>query len=103
MRLSPYIPEYIDVKALNGLGINKVCVEFLRVNSWIRKWFPIDYAPYTVKHGGYNHLPLERKRKYIERLEFPQLTVCEDEDEAYEYWRENINYNKEDCCNLRRG
>ena len=30
------------------------------------------------------------------------MTVCEDESEAYEYWKENFNHNPEDCCNLRR-
>ena len=32
---------------------------------------------------------------------FKELTVCEDVDEHYEYWKNNINPNKEDCCNLR--
>lgn len=27
-------------------------------------------------------------------------TVCEDVTEHYEYWKENYNYNKKDCCNL---
>lgn len=30
------------------------------------------------------------------------MTVCEDETEAYEYWKEHFNFNKEDCCNLRK-
>lgn len=103
LRLSPYIPEYVDTAALNALGINKVCVEFLRVNSWIKKWFDIDYSEYTVKQGGYEHLPLEKKIEYLSRITgFKELTVCEDEDRAYRYWKENVNYNPEDCCNLRR-
>lgn len=92
----------MDTERLNGLGINKICVEFLRVNSWIRKWFDIDYRPYTVKQGGYDHMPLERKREYIEKLRFPEITVCEDEDRAYAFWKEHINHNPDDCCNLRR-
>lgn len=102
LRLSPYIPEYIDTEELNNLGINRICVEFLRVNSWVRKWFDLDYSRYTVKQGGYNHLPLEEKKKLIKRLKgFKEMTVCEDENEAYEYWKENFNHNKDDCCNLR--
>lgn len=104
LRLSPYIPQYVDTEALNGLGIKKVCVEFLRVNTWIQKWFDLDYSEYTVKQGGYRHLPLERKKEYLSRLTgFEELTVCEDEDRAYAYWKEHVNHNRDDCCNLRRG
>ena len=103
LRLSPFIPKYVDIDKLNSLGINKILIEFLRVNTWIRKWFDIDYSEYTVKQGGYNHLPLEKKLEYINKIKgFKQMSVCEDEDEAYEYWQNNFNYNKNDCCNLRR-
>lgn len=37
LRLSPYIPEYIDLKILNNIKCDKILVEFLRVNSWIKK------------------------------------------------------------------
>lgn len=103
MRLSPYVPEFVDLRALNGLNIDKVCVEFLRVNSWIKKWFDIDYSEYTLHQGGYDHLPLKRKRELIEKITgFKEMTVCEDEDEAYQFWRDHFNHNPEDCCNLRR-
>lgn len=101
LRLSPYIPEFVDTEALNALGIDKICVEFLRVNSWIEKWFDIDYSDYTVKQGGYRHLPLEKKIEYLSRIHFKEITVCEDETRAYEYWRAHVNHNKGDCCNLR--
>lgn len=102
VRLSPYVPGYLDTEALRGLGIKKACVEFLRVNPWICKWFDTDFTEYTVKQGGYRHLPLERKIEYLERVKgFEELTVCEDEDRAYEYWKEHVNHNREDCCNLR--
>ena len=102
LRLSPFIPQYVDCAALNNLGIDKICVEFLRVNTWIKKWFDINYSEYTVKQGGYQHLPLEKKLQYISKLNgFKEMTVCEDEDRAYEYWRDNFNHNKNDCCNLR--
>lgn len=103
MRLSPFIPEYMDIEKLNGLGIDKVCVEFLRVNTWIQRWFNIDYSDYTLKQGGYKHLPLTKKIEYIKQLTgFKELTVCEDEDAAYEYWTSHVNHNPEDCCNLRK-
>lgn len=103
LRLSPFIPQYVDVDKLNSLGIDKILVEFLRVNSWIQKWFDIDYSEYTVKQGGYSHLPLEKKKEYLSMITgFKEVSVCEDEDEAYKYWKENFNHNKNDCCNLRR-
>ena len=33
---------------------------------------------------------------------FKEKTVCEDETEAYNYWKNNFNVNKNDCCNLRK-
>ncbi len=101
IRLSPLIPEFMDFDKLNSLGINKAIVEFLRVNHWIKKWFDIDYSKHTLKEGGYNHLPLEEKLRIIEKIKIPTISVCEDYTEHYEYWRDNFNPNKEDCCNLR--
>ena len=103
LRLSPFIPQFVDVDKLNSLGINKILVEFLRVNTWIKKWFDIDYSEYTLKQGNYSHLPLAKKLEYISRIKgFKEISVCEDEDEAYEYWKNNFNHNENDCCNLRR-
>lgn len=102
LRLSPYIPEYVDLNILNNVKCDKILVEFLRVNTWIRKWFDIDYSEYTVKQSSYSHLPLEKKKEYISKITgFKEMTVCEDESEAYEYWKENFNHNPDDCCNLR--
>lgn len=101
LRLSPYIPKYIDTEKLKTFGIEKCLVEFLRANTWIKKWFDVDYSQYTVSQGGYNHLPLEVKKRLLERVSgFKQVSVCE--DEAYNYWRYNFNPSKDDCCNLRR-
>lgn len=103
LRLSPFIPQYIEFDKLNNLGIDKICIEFLRVNSWIQKWFKIDYRDYTVKEGGYKHMPLKKKLYYISKITgFKEMTVCEDESVAYEYWKNNFNHNPDDCCNLRR-
>ena len=103
LRLSPLIPQYVDFERLNGLGVDKICVEFLRVNSWIKKWFDIDYSPYTISQGGYWHMPLKRKIEYINKITgFKEVTVCEDEDKAYNYWQKYVNHNPDDCCNLRR-
>ena len=102
LRLSPYMKEFIDFDILNNIQCDKILVEFLRVNTWIKKWFDVDYSRYTIKHGGYQHLPLEEKIKDIKLITgFKEVTVCEDETEAYEYWKNNFNPNKDDCCNLR--
>ena len=101
IRLSPIIEEYIDFDKLNNLGINKAIVEFLRVNHWIKKWFDIDYSKFTIKQSGYQHLPLEEKQRILDKIKIPSISVCEDVDSHYEYWKDNYNPNKDDCCNLR--
>lgn len=104
IRISPYIPEFIATDQLNGLGIKKCLVEFLRVNTWVKRWFDIDFTPYTHVEGGYNHLPLTKKVELIQNFTgFDELTVCEDSTTAFEYWKNNINHNPNDCCNLRKG
>lgn len=103
VRLSPYIKEYIDLDVLNNIKCDKILVEFLRVNTWIKKWFDIDYSEYTLKQSGYQHLELSKKIEIIKNITgFKEMTVCEDETIAYEYWKNNFNFNKEDCCNLRK-
>lgn len=103
LRLSPFIPQYVDFDKLNALGIDKICIEFLRVNPFIKKQFNnIDYFEYAIKQSGYYHMSLRLKKKYISNITgFKEMTVCEDETEAYEYWHEFFNHNKDDCCNLR--
>lgn len=96
------IEEYIDFNKLNNLGINKAIVEFLRINHWIKKWFKVDYSKHIIKENGYEHLSLEEKKRIINKIKIPIISVCEDESEAYEYWKNNFNPNKDDCCNLRR-
>lgn len=102
VRVSPYIPELIDLKCLNGLQVGKCLVEFLRVNHWIEKWMGDPFPEHTVKSGGYRHLPLKRKLKLLEGFEFDQMTVCEDVPSHYEHFKEHFNANPDDCCNLRK-
>lgn len=103
LRLSPFIFELIDFNVLNSIKCDKILVEFLRVNTFIKGWFKqIDFSKYTLKHSNYLHLPLEEKIKQLQKIKgFKEVTVCEDVDEHYEYWKDNVNPNKEDCCNLR--
>ena len=102
LRVSPYIPELIDLERLNASKVDKCLVEFLRVNHWVEKWTGRKWPEHTVKSGGYRHLPLGKKRELLGGFEFEQMTVCEDVPEHYEWFKENFNYNTEDCCNLRR-
>jgi DNA repair photolyase len=76
IRISPLIIGKIDLNELNGYGINKAVVEFLRVNTWVKRWMPnLDFSQYTLKSGGYWHLPLETKIKALDQLKIP-YTVC---------------------------
>lgn len=102
IRLSPIIEEYMDFDKLNGLGINKAVVEFLRVNGFIKQWFNIDYKPYKLKQGGYRFLRLADKKRLVEKIHIPEITVCEDYLPHYKYWEVNVNPNRDDCCNLRK-
>ncbi len=102
IRLSPIIEEYIDFDILNGLDIKKAIVEFLRVNHWIKKWFVLDYSKYTLSQSSYKHLPLLEKKRILNKIKIPSVSVCEDYTEHYEYWKEHFNPIKNDCCNLRR-
>lgn len=102
LRLSPYIPNYVDIDTINNVKCDKILVEFLRVNNWIKKWFDIDFSDYTLKSHGYQHLPLEKKQEYLNLIKFKQISVCEDVPDHHKYWGNNINFNPNDCCNLKR-
>lgn len=104
IRLSPYIPEFIDIDILNIIKCDKVLVEFLRVNHWIREWLgdKCDLSMYTRKFHGYSHLPFEKKKELIEAMgDKHTITVCDFEPEYIEYWKREFNPNPRDCCNLR--
>lgn len=102
IRLSPYIPPYIETSKINDIKCDKIIVEFLRVNHRIQKWFNIDYSDYTHSEWWYLHLPLEKKIQLISKIKKPQISVCEDVKSHYKYRKENFNFNPEDCCNLRK-
>lgn len=105
IRLSPYIPEYIDIDVLNKIKCDKMLVEFLRVNHWTRQWLGtgVDLSKYTRNFHGYSHLPFKEKKRLVEQLgEVHTVTVCDFEPEYLDYWKKDFNPNKDDCCNLRR-
>lgn len=105
LRVSPFLPELVKIDALRASGVSKCLVEFLRVNGFISKWLEAEgYATshYTQKSGGYRHLPLWQKQKLIKGFDGFELSVCEDVPAHYEYWKEHVNANPDDCCNLRK-
>ena len=101
VRLSPLIPQYVDFDVINSINCDKILVEFLRNDSFIKKCFPIDWSDWTISEGGYGHLPLEIKKQYLSKITtYSQISVCEDCSEHYDYWRDHYNPNSDDCCNL---
>lgn len=108
VRLSPYIPEFVNVDRINAIRCDKILVEFLRVNAWIKKWLTnldagVNLDNYCQFSAGYSHLPLEMKVELLSRITgFKEVSVCEDVESHWEYWRKNVNVNPDDCCNLRK-
>lgn len=103
VRLSPYIPEFVDLEELASIKCDKILIEFLRVNHVVRKCLDIDYSDYTLKQGNYAHLPLKRKIELLGQVKgFKEYTVCDDVESHYRYFENNYNSNPDDCCNLRR-
>ena len=103
IRLSPFIPEYLDLDVVANIKCRRAIVEFLRVNTFIKKTFTnLNYDAYTHKEGGYYHLPLSTKKAYVSKIaQHKEVSICEDCSEAYEYWQNHVNTFPDDCCNLR--
>lgn len=102
VRLSPYIPEFIDIGRVNAIECGKILIEFLKVNPFVRRCFDLDYTAYTHTYGGHLNLELDDKVKYAERLtDFDERNVGEYVRSHYLYFRDNYNTNPYDCCNLR--
>jgi len=101
VRLSPFIYQYIDFDILNSIKCNKILIEFLKVNYNVKNWFKIDYSEYSLKYGGFEHLQLKKKIQLVNLITgFDKLTVGEYVEEHHKYFSQNVNFNKNDCCNL---
>ncbi len=104
LRLAPILYDTIDYEKIHDINIDKCLVEFLRVKSvGIKNPLNkvIDLSNYTYREGGYYHLPLKIKLKVLEKLDFREMSVCEDVETHYNYFQENYNHNPHDCCNLK--
>ena len=101
VRLSPFIIEYADIRVINRINCNKILIEFLKVNHWIKKWFNIDYSKYTLNYANYQNLELDEKIRCVDKIKnYDQISVGEYVPEHHKYFSQNINYNPSDCCNL---
>jgi len=103
VRLSPFFFDTSDFSIINDIKVDKCLVEFLRVKPNMKKDLKdfINFREYSHKEGGYQHLPLSKKVKILKKLNFKELTVCDDVQSHYDYFKKNINFNRYDCCNLR--
>ena len=102
LRLSPFFFDTVDFDEVNSINVDKCLVEFLRTKPSLENELRdfINPSDYTVKEGGYRHLPLDNKLEVLGKLDFKEMTVCDDVNEHYDYFKENFNANKDDCCNL---
>lgn len=103
LRLAPIIFDTINYEKINNIKVDKCLIEFLRLQSVSRK-NPLNKVTnlnhYTYREGGYYHLPLKMKLKILEKVDYPEMTICEDVTSHYNYFKKNYNHNPDDCCNL---
>lgn len=103
IRLSPFLYETADYDKLNQIDVDKCLVEFLRltpkIHGQIKEY--VTFEDYNLKESGYRHLPLDKKLEVLDKLDFKEITVCDDVQAHYDYFKENYNPNSTDCCNLR--
>lgn len=102
-RLSPYVEGWVDFDKLNQVKCDKILVEFLRVNQTIMRRFPVSEDDFPVHEAGYLHMSLEKKLEVLSKITgFKEVSVCDDNSEGYDYFKEHFNPNPDDCCNLRK-
>jgi DNA repair photolyase len=102
LRLSPFLYETADFTRINEINIEKCLIEFLRYKPNMAEHIGkfVDQDQYTVKENGYRHLPLDQKLEVISKLNFPEISLCDSVKEHYLFFKNNINTNPYDCCNL---
>jgi DNA repair photolyase len=101
IRLSPFIDCFADTDKINLIKCGKILIEFLKANHFTKKWFDIDYSKHVLRYGGYYHLPIEEKIRLQDKItEIKEKSIGEYVVNHHEYFSQNINFNKNDCCNL---
>lgn len=103
IRLSPYVPWLAKPSEFNKIKCDKILIEFLRVNWFIKKRFAefIDDRDYSLNYHWYSHLTFERKKQLIKDFKQKEITVCDFDPDHLDYWKKEFNPNPNDCCNLR--
>ncbi len=70
-------------------------------SPYIKRNFDIDYSEYTHKYGGHLNLELNKKIELVNKISDKfQKSVGEYVKEHHKYFKQNVNYNQNDCCNL---
>ncbi|MBQ2173532.1 MAG: radical SAM protein [Alphaproteobacteria bacterium] len=102
VRLAPCLHNAVDFDEINAINCDKILVEFLRVNANTKKELNhlINIAEFTITEGGCKHLPLNKKLDIINKLDYKEVSVCDDVQAHYDYFLENVCHNPNDCCNL---
>ena len=103
LRLSPFLYETVDYDVINDISVDKCLAEFLRMKPSLKNELRnfVTFNKYTISEGGYRHLRLSEKLNILKKLRFKELSVCDNVKEHYNYFKKYLNYNKDDCCNLR--
>lgn len=103
IRLSPFVPWLAKAEEFNKIKCDKILIEFLRVNHWIKKRFAefIDEKDYSLNFHWYSHLTFERKKELVKDFKIKEITVCDFDPAHLDYWKKEFNPNPNDCCNLR--
>lgn len=104
IRLSPYVPWLVKAEEINKIKCDKLLIEFLRVNWFIKRrfWEYINDKDFSLNYHWYNHLTFEKKKELVKEFTIKETTVCDFDPQHIEYRKKEFNPNKEDCCNLRK-
>lgn len=102
VRYSPVIDKYTDYKELNNIKCDKILLDFLRVTNKITADISkvINPDEFTEKYNNFRHYTLQKKLDIIKKINYKQISVCEEIPDHHQYFKEHINYNPDDCCNL---
>lgn len=92
LRLAPILYDTIDYEKIHKIQVDKCLVEFLRLkNVGVKNPLNkiINLRPYVYREGGYYHLPLKIKKQILGKLHFKEMSVCEDVNSHYHYFKNN--------------
>lgn len=104
IRLSPFVPWLCKPEEINKIKCDKLLIEFLRVNWFIKRRFAeyINDKDFSLNYHWYNHLTFERKKELVKDFKIKEITVCDFDPQHIDYRKKEFNPNKDDCCNLRK-